>query len=66
MNLRTKLTISINDLTNNYEHLTEDEVEEAIGDYISELTGFCHKGFVYEIKGNDILVSKIKWDTRDS
>lgn len=28
---------------------SEDELEELVGDYISKKTGYCHKGFKYEV-----------------
>ncbi len=40
-------TITINPETLD---IDKQELEEAISDAISDITGFCHKGFSYEIK----------------
>jgi len=49
----------------------EEEVGDAIGDYISDIFGYCHYGFDYELDTMDsgevkqIIVTDIKWDTSD-
>lgn len=41
--LPTEMTIEIS------KDIEEDDIEEAVGDAITEETGFLHKGFAYEI-----------------
>ena len=36
-------------------NIDTEELDEAISDAISNITGFCHKGFTYEIKATAIL-----------
>ena len=46
--------------------LNEEEQEEVISDYITEATGFCHKGFLYSISSYGwISVTGIQWDTEE-
>lgn len=40
------------------------ELEEQIGDMLSEEYDFCHFGFTYRVTGeNTVLVDNIRWDT---
>lgn len=41
----TEFDIELDDSVKN---LTEEEIEDIISNYISELYGFCHKGFKFE------------------
>lgn len=60
--LPTEITVTLDD--KNYEKNEIDELYEEIAewmsDYISNKTGFCHKGFGLEIK---ITANHIMWDT---
>ena len=47
-----------------YDHsLSDDELEERLGDILSDTYDFCHFGFDYKINGNTIEITNIKWDT---
>ena len=39
--------------------------EERISDYLSELSGFCHKGFEIKTEKNKTFAVNIKWDIDD-
>ena len=45
-----------------YEVLFEEEFCDALSDYISDSTGFCHKGFNYNVKNGKVIISNIQWD----
>ena len=39
--------------------------EETISNYLSEISGFCHKGFTIKTEKNKTFATGIKWDTND-
>ena len=57
LRLPTELEISLSDLPDGDEIFAE--IENAVTDYLSDKTGFCHEGYVLEIK---IKASQIMWD----
>lgn len=56
--LPEELEVAIKDLDIN----TEEEIEEALSDYLSNEYGYCHLGYEYDFKGEVIHVYNIKWD----
>ena len=60
LNLPSKMDIPLSEIDDNDDLL--DQICDLVSDYISEKTGFCHKGFEIDIK---IKASNIKYDTRD-
>lgn len=62
--LPKEITVTLDDLS--LEDIDdEDEVVDAISDYLSDTYGFCHKGFMWE-RGDDvdtINIYNIDWDT---
>ena len=66
-----EITIELTDLISAEEIAEEEYVEDlAIGDiisdYLSDEYGFVHFGFDYDIQGDNVLVTNIKWDTSES
>lgn len=61
--LPTEVEISASNLRD----IDEDEdLGDIIGDYLSDVYGFCHFGFNYEVKDNgDVLAFNIEWDTEE-
>lgn len=63
-NLPKEITVFLDDLS--LEDIDdEDEVVDAISEYLSDTYGFCHKGFMWE-RGDDvdtINIYDIDWDT---
>ena len=56
--LPEELEVAIKDLDIN----TEEDIEEALSDYLSNEYGYCHLGYEYDFKGEVIHVYNIKWD----
>ena len=42
-----------------------ESLEEAIGEYLTEESGYCHNGFDFEIDGDVVKVSNIDWDLEE-
>lgn len=40
----------------------DDEIVEAINNYLANTYGFCNKGFTY---GCSIIINNIDWDTEE-
>lgn len=56
----------IKEYCSDWSELNKEEQEEVISDYITEATGFCHKGFLYSISPCGwISVANIQWDTEE-
>lgn len=43
----------------------DDDLEQAISDYLSNTFGYCHFGFKYVDNGENVRVYDIQWDTID-
>lgn len=46
--LPKRMRIPLEDLNLDVETATRDEIEEAVSDALSDVTGFCHNGFKWE------------------
>lgn len=55
--LSKQITITEETLHDYNEELHQD-IADTLNEYLSDVTGFCHKGFRFEIR-----VKNIKWDT---
>lgn len=65
--LPKEITVTLDDLSLEYIH-DEEEVTDAISDYLSDTYGFCHSSFEWE-HGDDvdtINIYNIDWDTSDN
>lgn len=64
--LPKKVSFNLSELDYEKEDLEDDEIiGEIIGNYLSDTYGFCHYGFLYEIKDNKVYCSNIIWDTEE-
>ena len=59
--LPTNFSVLLSDAEKSEMADSEDE-EEFVSDYITDKYGFCHKGFTYEIVGDELIVSDVQWD----
>ena len=57
---------TMNDLGINPSETEGDELDELIGDWLSDEYGFCHYGFEYDVEGDHINIYNIEWDTSES
>lgn len=59
--LPTTVTVNVNELDYDEEY---DEIDDVLGDYLSDKYGFCHNGFCFEKndKTGDIIITDIDWD----
>ena len=64
-NLPKEIFIDYDKLDIDWEEPDEDEILDAISDYLSDEYGFCHDGFEYKDTGSCIHITNIKWDTTE-
>jgi hypothetical protein len=64
-NLPSEVFIEYDKLDVDWEECDEDELLDAISDYLSDEYGYCHDGFEYKNTGSCICVTNIEWDTTD-
>ena len=64
--LPSELTLSIYDFNYVDGETDIDELNDAIGDYLSDEYGYCHKGFQFDVEGEKIYVYDIDWDLSES
>jgi hypothetical protein len=66
VDLPDTVVVNINELNYNAD---EDDLSDAIGDYLSDKYGYCHFGFdIYDTDhmSGDIVVTNIEWDVSES
>ena len=54
---------TMDDLGINPQETDGNEISEILSDYISDVYGFCHYGFNFDVEGDHINVYNIEWDT---
>ena len=64
--LPSELTLSIYDFNYVDGETDIDELNDDIGDYLSDEYGYCHKGFQFDVEGEKIYVYDIDWDLSES
>lgn len=73
-NLPTTITLDRNDIEDNgFNVYNDDELDEALGEYLSDEYGYCHEGFNYNVvwdkflpdQPKEIKITNIKWDTTE-
>jgi len=57
---------TMNDLDINPSETGGDELDEIIGDWLSDEYGYCHFGFEYDVENDHINIYNIEWDTSES
>ncbi len=63
--LPTELYIHPREISELWHEMDDDDKEEAISNYLSDQSGFCHKGFSYEEADGRIHITNIIWDEEE-
>lgn len=66
IDLPSELTLSIYDFNYVDGETDIDELNDAIGDYLSDEYGYCHNGFQFDVEGDKIYVYGIEWDLSEN
>lgn len=66
VDLPSELTLSIYDFDYVDGETNIDELNDSIGDYLSDEYGYCHNGFQFDVEGDKIYVYDIDWDLSEN
>lgn len=64
VDLPTEIYVDLEDLGLGY-YATEEMINDAINDYLSETYGWCVKGYCYDALDDGIEITNIDWDTTE-
>lgn len=63
--LPTELCVNPTDIDADWDEMDDDEKEETLSDFLSDMYGYCHKGFEYEETNGQVHITNIQWDLED-